>query len=100
MTNLVYGLISLLHHIPVLLLTMFWGLPLGIHYPSLSDSTVGEMVLVLPLLLSPVWCLWGMIRGIRRRKERHGVACAVMSATGLVLFVLMMWGCVYFGSRY
>lgn len=100
MTNMQYGLISLLHHVPVMLLTMFWGIALVTKIPSLGHSTAGIMLLLLPLLFSPVWCVWGMIRGIRRRKERHGIACAVMSAIGLMLFVLMLWGCAYIGSRY
>ena len=100
MSNLCYGIISLGHHIPVMLLTMFWGIALVTKIPSLGHSTAGVMLLLLPMLLSPVWCVWGMIRGIRRRKERHSMACAVMSTVGLVLFVLMMWGGAYIGSRY
>lgn len=97
MSNLLYGVISLVHHIPLMLLTSFTSLLLAVNFPALGDLA---WPLLLPLLLSPAWCLWGVVRGIRRRGERHGIACAVMSAIGLVLFMLMMWAAVYFGSRY
>ena len=97
MSNLLYGVISLVHHIPLLLLTSFTGLLLAVNFPALGDLA---WPLLLPLWLSPAWCLWGVIRGIRRRREPWGIACAVMSAVGLVLFVLMMWAAAYFGSRY
>ena len=99
MSNLRYGLISLFHHIPLLLATSFlMFLPIIAGNPDLP--AVHTAWFCMPLLLSPAWCLWGIVRGIRRRGERHGIACAVMSAAGLALFVLMMWAVVYIGGRY
>lgn len=66
MSNLLYGVISLVHHIPLMLLTSFTGLLLVVNFPALGDLA---WPLSLPLWLSPAWCLWGVIRGIRRRRE-------------------------------
>ena len=46
------------------------------------------VIVFLALMISPVSCVAGIVKGIRnRQKERFGIKCAVFSAVGLILFL-------------
>ena len=98
MSDLLYGIISLLHHIPVLTLPSFIAIMVNAHFPGVLRQTWFIAVMSLPLLLSPVWCICGIVRGIRRRRERFGITCAVMSAVGLLIYALIMGAAIYLMS--
>ena len=51
-----------------------------------------------PLLICPVSCIWGIIRGIVNQKSRGATLCILLSIAGIVLFILMFVALFLFTS--
>jgi hypothetical protein len=107
-----HGIANMVMHLPVLLLTSFWSLILlGIQtdlsnkYPEFSffnhQNDFWMVVMILPLCIPPISCIWGIIRGaLNFKKEKEAKICLILSVIGLILYVGMMALCGYLGSRF
>lgn len=91
------GIFNLFSGVPASLASSFLGLML---VSVFSGSLRGILLLIslLPMLLSPISCLYGIICGIRQRKEnRHGITCIILSFLGMILFPTGVFLLSYFG---
>lgn len=93
-----HGVGSLITAMPAaILLTMAWNIILGflpITPPEGEFLTGGYAILAMwPMVLAPLWCLWGIVRCFKYRGAPGVMACGVMSALGLVFSIM---ACVVF----
>ena len=108
---LFHGIVNMVMHLPAMLLTSFWGLfvmftliSLSTKYPEISflnyQNDFWMTVMLLPLGIPPISCIWGMIRGILnfKKEKEGGKACLILSVIGLILYVGMMALAGYLGS--
>lgn len=89
-----HGVGSLITAMPAaVLLTLIWNMVLSC-FPWQAQPTEyalpwQAMLGMLPMILAPAWCIWGIIRGAVNRGKPGAIGCAIMSVFGLVLSLML-----------
>ena len=101
------GIASLVLPIPLLLLTSFWAfvctwvIGIGLlHDDPASLPLWIDICSFLPLLISPVLSVWGVVCGTCRSREKHALLGLVLSVFGLLENAFLIYGLYYMGSRF
>ena len=99
---LIYGIINNVMHLPVLIATSIWCLLIiGIFNLDTLTDPFWCVVTMCPLLIPPVSCIVGIIRGIKNfKKDRYARWCLILSIVGLVTYAGLIILCGWLGSRY
>ena len=99
---LIHGILNIIMHLPVLITTSFWGLMIiGIFNLETVTDPFWSAFTMCPLLIPPVSCIAGIIRGYRNfKRDKYARWCLTMSIIGLFAYVGMIIGCAWLGSRY
>lgn len=99
------GTIAAASPVPLLVFTVlwswFWGIGIGIgllHYDTIS----GWLLIwsLLPLIISPIWCIVGIIYGCIKHKQKRALLGIFLSIIGLIENFLLLYGLMYIGSRF
>ena len=82
------------------MLTSFWGMilafPIGMGLLQYETIPVWiGIISLLPLLISPLLGIFGIIRGIKRRKEKHARLGIVLSVLCLIENIVLLYGIYY-----
>ena len=96
----VHGIINVVIHLPMLIATSFWGLLIiGIFNLDSITEPFWYVVTMFPLLISPVSCIVGIIRGFMNFKtDKNARLCLLLSVIGLFVYVGMIILCGWLGS--
>ncbi len=96
------GVWNLILPLPMYFVTSCWGLfNLSLMPEALSGASQPAWVLywlLLPLAVSPIMGVYGVVYGCRHRADASGAGCAVRSAVSLVINGLLFWAACYVGS--
>ena len=95
-----HGIINIVIHFPMLIATSFWGL-LIIAIFNLDSITepFWYAVTMFPLLIPPVSCIVGIIRGsINFKKDKNARLCLILSIIGIFVYIGMIILCGWLGS--
>lgn len=101
----VTGIIAAASPVPLLIFTVLWcwiwffGIGLGL----LNYDIVPQWIIVcslLPLFISPALCLAGIIQGLIKIKTKRAWLGILLSATGLLENVGLIYCAYYLGSRF
>jgi len=98
----VHGTINIIIPLPMLIVTSFWSLLIiGMFNLDSITEPFWYMVTVLPLLIPPVTCIVGIIRGfINYKKDTYARWCLILSIIGLLVYIGMIVLCGWIGSRF
>ena len=101
-TFLIHGIINIFMHLPVFIATSFWGLLLiGIFNLDTLTDPFWSAVSMCPLLIPPVSCIVGIVRGgINFKKDIYARWCLILSIIGLFTYVGLIILCAWIGSRF
>lgn len=96
---ILHGKINIVIHLPILIATSFWGLLIiGIFNYSITEP-FWCVVTMFPLLVPPVSCIAGIIRGsINLKKYKNAPLCLTLSIIGLFIYIGMIILCGWLGS--
>ena len=99
------GIIAVASPIPVVIFTVIWSWVwfFDIGMGLLNYDTVPQWILtvsLLPLLISPIFGLLGIIHGIVKIKTRKAWLGIFLSVIGLFENFVLIYGMCYLGSRY
>lgn len=103
------GLFHFFAPVPVLLLSavgvwiLFFGVGFGIFGFNQVPSWFQTISLVpglLSVLVLPVSQIFGIILGVMKRRERHGVLCIVLSSLGFGVNGLLWAAALYAGMHF
>ena len=102
---LVLGVVSVASPVPGFIFTLLWcwTWAFGIGMGLLGYDGVADWILIvglLPLLISPLMGLFGIVYGIVRRREKRAWLGILLSVLGVAENVLMIYGLCYIGYRY
>ena len=99
---LVHGIINIVMHLPVLIATSFWSLLIiGIFNLDTITDPFWYTVTMCPLLIPPISCIVGIIRGfINFKKDAYARWCLILSIIGLFTYVGFIILCGWLGSRF
>ena len=99
---LIHGIINNVLHLPVLIATSIWSmLIIGIFNPDTLTDPFWYAVTMCPLLIPPISCIGGIIRGIKNfKKDRCARWCLILSIIGLFTYIGFIFLCAWIGSRY
>ena len=99
------GIVAVASPIPMFILTVLWSwiwiLLIGIgilNYNTIPDWLM--TVSLLPLSISPAFCVAGIIHGIVKMKEKHTWTGIGLSIAGLIENFVLIFGMGYLGSRF
>lgn len=105
---LAVGLFNVLAPIPVLVLAfvafslLAFGIGIGIFDAGnvpVWFQLISFLPFLLPLLVLPVIQILGVVLGIMKRREKHGIVCIVLSVLGFAGNAVM-WTGVYWTGLY
>ena len=99
---LIHGIINIVMHLPMLIATSFWSLLIIVIFnlDTITDP-FWYAVTMCPLLIPPVSCLVGIIRGFKYfKKDTYARWCLILSIIGLFTYVGFIILCAWLGSRY
>ena len=101
-TFLIHGIMNNVMHLPVLIATSFWGLLIiGIFNLDTITDPFWYAVTMCPLLIPPVSCIVGIIRGfINFKKDTYARWCLILSIIGLFIYVGFIIFVAWIGSRF
>jgi len=103
------GLFHFFAPIPVLLISavgvwiLFFGVGFGIFgFNQVPDwfQTISLLPGLLSMLVLPVSQILGIVLGIKKRQERFGILCSVLSALGFVANGLLWAAALYAGAHF
>ena len=102
---IISGIIAAISPIPLLIFTVlwFWICSFGIGMGLLQYETIPEWILIislLPLLISPLLGISGIIHGFIKRKESLAWLGILLSISCLVENFILIYGIIYLGSRF
>lgn len=97
---IIHGIVNIMIPFPALIATSLWGLLLvGIFHLDSLDTPFWYALSMFPLLLPPVSCIAGIIRGsIHFKKEKTAEFCLVLSIIGIFIYLGMLALCAWLGS--
>lgn len=88
-----HGIGSLVTAIPAaVLLTMVWSIVLGmlpITWEGEHMPVWAAILNMLPMLLAPAWCIWGIVRSFKYKNAPGAIACTIMSGIGLPIAIIV-----------
>ena len=95
-----HGIINIVIHFPMLIVTSFWGLfILGIFNIDSITEPFWDAVTMFPLLVPPISCIAGIIRGvIYYKKDTQAPLCLGLSVIGLFIYIGMIILCGWLGT--
>ena len=95
-----HGKINIFIHFPVLIATSFWGLWIvGIFNLDSLTEPFWSVVVLLPMLIPPVSCVAGIVRGsVNFKKYNNGPWCLTLSIIGLFIYIAVIFLCSWLGS--
>ncbi len=98
----VHGIINIIIPLPMLIATSIWStLIIGIFNLDSITDPFWYMVTMFPLLIPPVSCIVGIIRGFKNlKKDTHARWCLILSIIGLFVYIGMIILCAWLGSRF
>ena len=98
----VHGIINIIIPLPMLIATSFWiMLIIGIFNLDSITEPFWYMVTMFPLLIPPVSCIVGIVRGfININKNTSARCCFRLSIIGLFVYIGMIILCAWLGSRF
>ena len=104
-TLLSLGLFNLLSPLPLMLagILLAWFVEFGIGYRIFGAHKTPDWLLYLaflPLLISPLSTLAGIILGIVKRREKHARTCSLLSALGLLENIGLFAGILYLSATF
>ena len=99
------GIIAVASPIPLVIVTVIWSWVwfFGIGMGLLNYDTVPRWMLtvsLLPLFISPIFGLLGIIHGIVKIKTRKAWLGIFLSVIGLFENFILIYGMYYLGSRF
>ena len=96
----IHGIMNIVIHLPVLIATSLWVLlMIGIFDLNSITDPFWYAVTMFPLLIPPVSCIIGIIRGsLGFKKHKSARVCLILSVIGLFLYIGIMILCVRLGS--
>lgn len=96
----VHGIINIVMHLPVLIATSFWGLiVIGVFNLDSITDPFWYTVTMFPLLIPPVSCIAGIIRGaVYLKKYKIASLCLGLSVVGLFIYIGMIILCGWLGT--
>ena len=99
------GIIAIASPIPLSIFTVLWSWLwfFGIGIGLLNYSNVPEWILnvgLLPLIISPVLGILGIVHGFLKIKHKLAWLGIVLSVVGLIENCLLIYGMYYIGSRF
>ena len=99
---LIHGIINNVMHLPVSIATSFWSmLIIGIFNLDTLTDPFWYAVTMCPLLIPPVSCIVGIVRGgINFKKDIYARWCLILSIIGLFTYVGFIILCGWIGSRF
>ena len=103
--SLTIGLIAAASPIPLIVFTALWSWLwfFGIGMEVLNYNTMPVWILIcslLPMLVSPVLGVYGIVYGCTKIKEKHSLICVILSVLGLIENFLLFFGIYYLGSTF
>ena len=102
---IITGIIAVASPIPMVIFTVIWSWvwAFGIGMGLLNYDTVPPWILtvsLLPLLISPIFGLLGIIHGIVKIQTRKAWLGILLSVMGLLENFILIFGMGYIGSRF
>ena len=102
---IVTGIIAAASPIPTVIFTVIWSWVwfFGIGMGLLNYDTVPQWILIvslLPLLVSPIFGLLGIIHGMVKIKTKKAWFGIFLSVIGLFENFILIYGMYYLGSRF
>ena len=102
---IVTGIIAAASPIPMVIFTVIWSCVwfLGIGMGLLNYDTVPQWIFIvslLPLLVSPIFGLLGIIHGLVKIKTKKAWLGIFLSVIGLFENFILIYGMYYLGSRF
>ena len=102
---IIIGIMAVVSPIPLFIFTILWFLwYFGNGMGLLSYVPVPQWIILsfslLPLLISPILGLLGIIGGIMKIKTKNAVLGILLSVVGLLENFLLIYGIYYIGSRF
>jgi hypothetical protein len=102
---IVTGIIAVASPIPLVIFTIIWSWTwfFDIGIGLLNYDAVPQWILtvsLLPLLISPIFGLLGIIHGIVKIKMRKAWSGIFLSVIGLFENFILIYGMYYLGSRF
>ncbi|HBG32643.1 MAG TPA: hypothetical protein DDW82_02730 [Acholeplasmataceae bacterium] len=90
---------------PLLFFTIVlsWGIVFDIFNDMLGINIVYEgftFLMLSPLLIPPVFGIYGMVISIKRRQEKDASLCFILSLLGIILMATTISVIYYLGSTY
>ena len=102
---IVSGIIAIASPIPLIIFTALWcwiwtfAIGMGLfHYDNIPNWI--WPVALLPLFISPILGVLGIIHGIIKRKEKSAWLGITLSIMGLLENALLIYGMAFLGSRF
>ncbi|MDE6685739.1 MAG: hypothetical protein K2K17_00285 [Lachnospiraceae bacterium] len=89
---LLFGIFNAISAIPFNILASMFGLAC-VHWKILSDSlgyVFATACMLIISLLSPAFCIWGIVQGVRCWKSGYGRACFILSIIGILFYAATM----------
>lgn len=101
MKPLTLGIFAALSPVPGVMLTSFWGMilvfPIGMELLQYETIPVWiGIISLLPLLISPLLGIFGIIHGAKKSKEKHARLGIVLSVLCLIENIVLLYGIYYF----
>lgn len=96
----IHGIINIVIHLPMLIATSFGGLLIvGIFNLDSLTEPFWYAVAMFPLIIPPVSCIAGIIRGsINLKKYKNARLCLILSIIGFLIYIGMIFLCSWLGS--
>lgn len=97
---LLHGILNVTMHIPMIIVTSFWGLfIIGIFNLDSVTTLFWSVVCSFPIAIPLISCICGVIRGIIFIKsDKYAKFCLILSIIGIFLYAGMMYLCIWLGS--
>ena len=97
---IIHAVINILMHIPVFILTSFWGMfIIAVFRLDTITEPIWYIVCLLPLLIPPISCVWGIIRGaLNFKKAKEAKLCLFLSIAGMFIYTGMICLAGWLGS--
>ena len=96
----IWGMFNIVSPLPLILLTVFWCLPIMSVFVSRLEHPLVLGISMLPLCIHPISTISAFVCALRRRKhsKRDSIRCAVLTAIGAAGNILLLLFAVHRAS--